>query len=308
MKKLKTLTIGIPVYNEEANIRKLILSLLAQKQTNFILERIIVISDGSNDQTVKKVKRLRSKKVYLLENVKRWGLNKTQNKILSIAKSDILVIANGDILIEDYNLINKIAQPFYENQNLGIVSTPMEAIRSSSFIGKTLVYMQVFKEELYKRINNSDNVYLCHGQLRAFSKKFYSKFKWEENCPEDSFSYFTCIKKGFQFQYLSDLTVFYKTSQTIGDHILQSNRFIFGIDVLKEIFGKRYIEKSYQIPQMTFVATFLYFLLRNPILILSYLFMMIYIRFFRKIPPVHHSRFEVATTSKIVTGLLFFDI
>ena len=52
MRKKLTVTIGIPAYNEEANVRNLLVSLLAQKETNFKLQEIIVVSDGSTDKTV----------------------------------------------------------------------------------------------------------------------------------------------------------------------------------------------------------------------------------------------------------------
>jgi glycosyltransferase involved in cell wall biosynthesis len=47
MKKNMTVTIGIPAYNEAANITSLLMALLAQNTPNFKLESIIVASDGS---------------------------------------------------------------------------------------------------------------------------------------------------------------------------------------------------------------------------------------------------------------------
>ena len=52
---LTTITIGISAYNEVANIKALLQTLLAQRANNFLLEKIIVISDQSTDDTASEV-------------------------------------------------------------------------------------------------------------------------------------------------------------------------------------------------------------------------------------------------------------
>ena len=53
MKKHKklTVTIGIPAYNEEKNIGRLLRALLRQKTNGLSIKKIIVISDASTDKT-----------------------------------------------------------------------------------------------------------------------------------------------------------------------------------------------------------------------------------------------------------------
>ena len=58
--KKPTLSIGIPAFNEEANIYFLLKDLLSQKMDQFNLERIIVNSDGSTDDTIEQVKRIKN--------------------------------------------------------------------------------------------------------------------------------------------------------------------------------------------------------------------------------------------------------
>jgi len=54
----KTLAIGIPAHNEEANIGFLIKALLEQESRLYVLTEIIVASDASTDKTVELVKAL----------------------------------------------------------------------------------------------------------------------------------------------------------------------------------------------------------------------------------------------------------
>ena len=46
-----TLSIGIPAYNEQANIRNLLDSIFMQKRDRFEISEVIVLSDASSDQT-----------------------------------------------------------------------------------------------------------------------------------------------------------------------------------------------------------------------------------------------------------------
>src|SRR3989344_8939516 len=79
---LKKVSIGIPAYNEEANIKNLLTALLAQKQENFELLEIIVISDGSDDNTVEQAKSLASEKISVIDGKDRKGQAQRQNEIM----------------------------------------------------------------------------------------------------------------------------------------------------------------------------------------------------------------------------------
>jgi glycosyltransferase involved in cell wall biosynthesis len=68
-----TVTIGIPAFNEEANIAHILKALLKQDTSKYILEKIIVSSDASEDNTNAIVKSLKSPLIDLIENTKRDG-------------------------------------------------------------------------------------------------------------------------------------------------------------------------------------------------------------------------------------------
>ncbi|NTU73535.1 glycosyltransferase, partial [Candidatus Roizmanbacteria bacterium] len=61
MKRTPTLTIGISALNEEQNIICLLNALLSQKNGHYLLSELVVISDGSTDQTVPLVKSIQNK-------------------------------------------------------------------------------------------------------------------------------------------------------------------------------------------------------------------------------------------------------
>jgi len=80
-----TLTIGIPAYNEEANIGLLLNDITLQKNRNYILKEIIVVSDGSTDSTVKKVEQASIQSIKLIINKKRTGLANVQNPLQKLS-------------------------------------------------------------------------------------------------------------------------------------------------------------------------------------------------------------------------------
>src|ERR1041385_4839945 len=92
--------IGIPAYNEEANIGELLKHILSQRQINFNISKIIVISDGSTDKTVAIVSKFKNKKITLINYKKRKGQISRQNEIIKMmAKNDeFLLLFEADTL------------------------------------------------------------------------------------------------------------------------------------------------------------------------------------------------------------------
>src|SRR5690348_106699 len=116
MKKLLTVTVSIPAYNEEKNIETLIRSVLGQRKKNFKLDQILVACDGSEDRTPEIVRKLSKKnpEICLLWDKGRKGKIFRLLQIYKKSQSDIVIIFDGDILIKDYITIEKIVLKFYD--------------------------------------------------------------------------------------------------------------------------------------------------------------------------------------------------
>src|SRR3989338_6163778 len=91
-----TVTIGIPVYNEEKNIRFLLDSLLRQNETYYKIQKIIVISDSSSDNSNKIITSFREHRIQLIINRTRKGQIYTQNTVFSLANTDVVVLFEAD--------------------------------------------------------------------------------------------------------------------------------------------------------------------------------------------------------------------
>ncbi|MBG0969467.1 glycosyltransferase family 2 protein [Bacillus sp. SRB3LM] len=86
------ISIVIPLYNKELYIERAIQSVLSQTIQDF---EIILIDDGSNDNSVKKVKKIHDSRVQLIHQT-HAGASAARNKGIHVAKADIIAFLDAD--------------------------------------------------------------------------------------------------------------------------------------------------------------------------------------------------------------------
>ncbi len=275
MKKL-TLIIGIPAFNEEDNIRFLLNDLLKQKKDKFLLREILVVSDGSTDSTEKIVKEFK-KGVNLRKNEKRCGLAFTQNLILEHATSDVLILINADVRILDKNFLFKMIQPIQKN-SVDLVSPSVSEAEPSTFFEKVLFVSTKIKNVAYENYRDGDNVYTCRGVARAFSKRFYSSFRFSTSIGEDAFSYYNCKVNGFKYHFQKSTSVIFRLPTNFMDHKKQSIRFYNSKELLKKEFGKHLVSEGYKLGKGVLIKSILKNLISDPISTIMYFSVLLIIK------------------------------
>jgi len=295
----KTVTIGISAFNEEANIKNLLFSVLEQKG-DFRLEKIVVISDGSTDNTTKFVKEVSNPRITVIDNDIRKGKSERQNEICAMAESDILVILDADILPADDLYISKLIDPIIKNSGVGLTSGETLPINPKSFFEKILAFGLSFRIELFESIR-PDNVYLCVGPSRAFSKDFYKKIKWPSAYPEDTYSYLRAIELGFKFKYQKSAKVFLKLPDNLGDHFKQSRRFMNSPVKIKSYFDEKFVSSQHNIPKKLFISKMLKYFMRNPFLSIAYLMVSGYPRIFKQSKSMKN-KWDMSISTKKLTN------
>lgn len=298
MKKIFTVTIGIPAYNEEVNIANLIKNLLAQKQINYRLKEIIVVSDDSKDGTDRIIKSFGKSKVRFLRNKSRIGKSMTQNKIVDLCNSDLLIMLDADILPKRDNLIENLIKPFYKDKSIGLVGGSIKPLNSRYLFDGIIKYSFILKEQLYLSFKQGNNVYMCNGRVRAFARKLYKDFRWYPMASEDAYSYFVCLEKGLRFSYVHDAEVVYRLPTNFIDHINQSYRFLGSRKFLKKYFNSTFVDKEYAFSNKTLLKIFLRFFLRNPFYFIAYLFILLCSKVFSFINPRIDSKWLISSSTK----------
>lgn len=89
------LTIIIPVYNEERTIQQVLKNVISAKVSN-LKKEIIVVDDGSTDNTFKNLKKY-SKKIILIHKPTNQGKGSAIKSALGVATGDIFIIQDADL-------------------------------------------------------------------------------------------------------------------------------------------------------------------------------------------------------------------
>jgi glycosyltransferase involved in cell wall biosynthesis len=294
---LKTkVTIGIPAYNEEANIGRLIKSLLKQKTRKISIDKIIIYSDGSTDKTDEEAGNNRSNKVVVVKSKIRAGQASAQNKIFEKADTDILVLINADVLINDNSFIEKLVTPILTDGRVGLTSAQVLPVSAHGYFEKIISQSHVEKNKLFESLGN-DNIYLCHGRARAFSKKLYKNFKFPRVIAEDAYSYLINQKMSLKFKYVKGARVYFRSPGNLHDHIKQSRRFSSGISELKKHFSDG-IERSFDIPKNKNLLFVINLIKKSPFLGISFFLITFYSRAFLFLSPGQSHIWSVSASSK----------
>lgn len=299
MSTKKTVTIGIPAYNEGNNIRYLIEDILSQISDQFQISKIIVSSDGSTDNTVSSIEALNLPIVTVFDNKDRQGQSARQNQIIKQCQSDILVLLNADILIKDKRFIEKLIAPIVSGDADLTSSSMLSVLPKTSFESIMNVAVKT-KNMVYEGYNHGNNVYTCHGAARAFSKKLYSVFTFKNSIGEDAYSYFFAKTNGFKYAYAKDTCAYIRYADNLKDHTKQSLRFFDSIEKSKEEFGKHIVNKEYEIPYVYYFQPLIKSLVSNPFEIIAYIFIYIFLRVESLFKKENKNMWSVATSSKNV--------
>ncbi len=260
-----TVTIGIPAFNEEANILNLLNSLLKQNQKNYLLKEIIVASDNSTDKTIHCAKQANDKRIILIDNKKRVGKNKRVNQIIKKCKGEILVLIDADTIPKNHTTIESLIQPFLHDSKTVYTSGVPEPVKPNTFMGNAIQVGRNVWNKLRDEINDGKGIYTCHGQLYALKSGFAKRNPYPKEMWTDStFYYFTCLKQRLVYQPAKKAIVLFSAPSTVKDHISQIGRYQNLNNISIKYFGED-IRKEFDIPPVLLYKYKLEAFLRYPI-------------------------------------------
>lgn len=203
---LPTVTVAIISYNHEKYIVKTIESILAQTYKNI---EIIIVDNGSTDNSINLIERLFSDKVRLIIN-KDNGICKAMNIALHNSSGKYFILMASDDIMTHYRIEKQVE--FLEcNQDIAGCFGNMLAIDENDQIHKKLFIQQVYNkewtfEEIFtKRIN----LYSPTWALRVSMLKELGGFNQKHKIEDISF-YFNALSKGYKFYTMNYLFTFYR--------------------------------------------------------------------------------------------------
>jgi len=234
----KTVTIGIPAHNEEANIKNLLNAILAQKQENFTLEKIIVICDGCTDATEEKVKEFSKNHsvVEIAADGQRKGKAQRLNELYRANASDIIVTLDADIILAAADTIGELIKKI--SDEYVVAGANFQPFKGKTIFEKFINAGDALWYEIRKNIRGGDSVYNSAGCAVALEKYFAKSIFYPKDTISDQVYLYLSVKsKGENFFFSEKAVVLYRNPSSLRDFLSMNSRSQFGRQVAGKYFG-----------------------------------------------------------------------
>ena len=209
------ISIGVCAHNEEANISRLLESLLAQKTKEARVAEIIVVSDGSTDRTEEIARGFEARgPVKLVSWRERRGKWQAINKFLEVASFEVLALSSADIIIPE-NTVEALCMPFASEDRVGIVAARSIPKNSPDrFLG----YVAHLEAELRHHLSLKTPKFSELIAFRNIVPYIPATFVDEEEIAA------LIRDKGYDFRYVPEAVFYNKGPQTLGEFLSQRER------------------------------------------------------------------------------------
>jgi cellulose synthase/poly-beta-1,6-N-acetylglucosamine synthase-like glycosyltransferase/peptidoglycan/xylan/chitin deacetylase (PgdA/CDA1 family) len=240
----------VPAWNEAENIQATLRSILGNTRSP---EEIIVINDGSTDQTealARAVALSRPKLIKVLSQENK-GKAAALNAGIAAATGDILVMIDGDTVLDEGAIQKLVA--LFEDQEVGAVAGKIVPAAARTLVER-------FQEIEYVSGQNIDKVAfgrfgavgIVPGALGAWRRDAVEKAGGysEDTLVEDQDLTFAVLALGYKVAYAPDAIAYTEVPSTMQSFFFQRYRWLFG--TLQCAFKYRTLLFSRRAPRLGF--------------------------------------------------------
>lgn len=200
----KKFSIGIPIFNEEYNIARLLKSIQNQNICDFDLEKIIIYNDGSTDNTELEIKKILTENNWLKNKVEYISASQNKGKAFGLnvifekCNSEFCVLIDSDMILKSSNVLASLLMPMFEDKKIGLSNGWYKLEGGRSILGKVLN----FSLDILKEIGKHKNFYTASGAIMILREDVYKKIIFPEKITRiDSFMYLFAIKSGYRYLF-----------------------------------------------------------------------------------------------------------
>lgn len=207
-------SICIPAYNESKNIGKLLDALLKQETEHVNINRIVIVSSASTDETddiVRKIMKFDQKKMLLVRQKERHGKAAAINSFLKRVDDPVVVVQSADTLPKK-DTIEKLCRPFLVDGNIGMTGgAPYPVNDPTTFLGFVVHSWWWFHRHIprFGEIIAFRNI-LDEVSPRAIVDEAYIQAKF--------------IQLGYKVVQINDAIVYNKGAENVKDILIQRRR------------------------------------------------------------------------------------
>jgi len=205
-----SISIGIPVYNEENNISKLLGSIENQRQEKYKIDCVFVVDDCSTDKSKSEIQKYISNSklpIKFIHLEKNFGKAKVLNIIYGLVKSEILITFDSDALFPNKgdvnNCINEWVKPYLGegNDKIGLVCCRAKLIDKKCALSRVYNFTISYCDIIMNLI--PDHPSFANGYMQIIPKKVFKNIYYPENLIRiDTFLYLWIKKHKLKFNLL----------------------------------------------------------------------------------------------------------
>ncbi len=170
-KKLPSVTIIVPAFNEQGRIKRTVDSLLNLNYPKHLLD-IILVDDGSKDNTWSEMQTYTSSRVVAFKK-KNGGKASALNFGIAKAKGEIIISMDADSYADKNALINMVG--YFDNPNCMAVAPSMKISDPKTLLQKLQFVEYLFGVFLRKASSYLDCIHVTPGPFSAYRKSFFEK-------------------------------------------------------------------------------------------------------------------------------------
>lgn len=300
---LPTVSVLIPAHNEEQGLPALLSQVFSQEQSGFVLEKVLVYSDGSTDQTVARAQQIADSRLTIVSRSQRKGLAAALTYLFTHSDSDIAILLNADIALDGSRVFADMVAPIAAGK-ADLTAARIQELSPNTFFERVLAVSMYWKKSAFSEFKGGNNMFTCYGPARAFSKRLYATIRFPFGACDDAYSYLFCMQQKLEFVAVHSASILYRLPSTLADHARQSIRYATGMRQLESVFGARVVREEASLPFTLTASLLVRFAYKNPIYFVAYIASTIGIAVLRRLSPQPDLvLWSIAKSSKVAVSL-----
>jgi cellulose synthase/poly-beta-1,6-N-acetylglucosamine synthase-like glycosyltransferase len=237
------ISVIVPAYNEEKTIKSCIQSLLSLSYDNF---EVIVVDDGSLDQTYKLASEIKSEKLLIIHQ-ENTGKSKALNNAIKQSTGEIILTVDADTTL-DMDALRKIADRFLSNPSIGAVAGNVKVHPESRLINNLQSAEYATGINLVRKGQSVLGcVMVVPGPVAAIKKEAIVKAGYfsEETFAEDFDITLNILKLGYRIEYEEASIAYTDAPKNTEDIIKQRRRWYRGMFQVLDKHKGMYLNRKY---------------------------------------------------------------
>jgi len=268
--ELPTVTVIIPIFNEEKSIQRTLKSILSSDYPKGKLD-VLMVDDASTDNSLEIAKSFVGEhngiKVRVIAHKKNKGCGEAHNTGIRFAKGEIIQSMDADTFVEPHSLKEMMRR--FKNPKVMCVCPAMIIYKPKGIFQKIQAAEYLLGLFLRRAFLSLNSIYVTPGAFSAYRKSFFEKYGGysENNLTEDLELTLRIQSNGYDVEYCPNAPAYTIAPNKFGELLKQRRRWYVGLmrntRNYLHMFSKKYGDLGTFVLPIAWVSIFLAVLMIN---------------------------------------------